>query len=80
MLDAHIAGMKAALNLTPDQEKSWAPFESAVRAAPKARADERPAKREQVRDERPNPIQRMIMMSDRLGEASSDRRRRQAFV
>ena len=71
MLDAHLAGMKAALNLTPDQEKTWAPFESAVRDAAKARADERRAMREQFRDERPSPIQRMTMMSDRLGKAST---------
>ena len=71
MLDAHLAGMKAALNLTPDQEKSWAPFESAVRDAAKARADERRAMREQVRDERPSPIQRLTMMSDRLDKAST---------
>ena len=71
MLNAHLAGMKAALNLTADQEKTWAPFESAVRDAAKARADERRAMREQFRDERPSPIQRLTMMSDRLGKAST---------
>ena len=31
MLDAKLAGMKAALKLTPEQDKLWAPFEAAVR-------------------------------------------------
>ena len=30
MLDAKLAGMKAGLRLTTDQEKLWPPFESAV--------------------------------------------------
>jgi hypothetical protein len=32
MLDAKLAGLKAGLKLTPDQEKLWGPFEAAVRA------------------------------------------------
>jgi hypothetical protein len=31
MLDARLAGLKAGLRLTPDQEKLWGPFEAAVR-------------------------------------------------
>jgi hypothetical protein len=31
MLDARLAGLKAGLRLNPDQEKLWAPFETAVR-------------------------------------------------
>lgn len=72
MLDAHLAGMKAALKLTPDQEKNWAPFEAAVREAAKARVEEMRAMREEMRDERPNPIERMTLMSDRLGKASAE--------
>jgi len=33
MLDAKLAGLKAGLKLTSDQEKLWAPFEAAVRDA-----------------------------------------------
>ena len=33
MLDAKLAGMKAGLGLTADQEKLWGPFESAVKDA-----------------------------------------------
>ena len=36
LLDARLAGMKAGLKLTPDQEKLWGPFEAAVRDASKA--------------------------------------------
>jgi hypothetical protein len=35
MLDAKLAGLKAGLRLTSDQEKLWAPFEAAVRDAAK---------------------------------------------
>ena len=39
MLDAKLAGMKAGLGLTADQEKFWSPFESAVKDADKSRMD-----------------------------------------
>jgi hypothetical protein len=39
VLDAKLAGMKAGLKLTPDQEKLWPPFEAAVRDAAKMRMD-----------------------------------------
>jgi Spy/CpxP family protein refolding chaperone len=70
MLDARLAGMKAALKLTPDQEKNWAPFEAAVRDAAKARMEERRAMREAMRSgERPSPIERMDRLADRLARA-----------
>jgi Spy/CpxP family protein refolding chaperone len=73
MLDARLAGMKAALKLTPDQEKNWAPFEAAVRDAAKARRDEMRALREAKRgDERPSPIEHMNTLADRLAKASAD--------
>jgi Spy/CpxP family protein refolding chaperone len=73
LLDAHIAGMKAALKLTPDQEKNWAPFEAAVRDAAKALGEEMRAMREETHDnERSSPIVRLNMLSDRLGKASSE--------
>lgn len=73
MLDAHLAGMKAALKLTPDQEKNWAAFEAAVREAAQARRDAMQAMREANRgDERPSPIERMNTMADRLAKASTD--------
>jgi hypothetical protein len=73
MLDARLAGMKAALKLTPDQEKNWAPFEAAVRDAAKARMEERRAMREAMRSgERPSPVEHMNMLADRLAKDSAD--------
>ena len=79
MLDAHLAGMKAALKLTPDQDKNWTAFESAVRDAAQARRDEIKAMRQawhknsdQSADQRPSPIDRMTAMSDRLAKASTE--------
>jgi hypothetical protein len=40
LLDAKIAGFKAGLKLTPDQERLWAPFETAVRDADKMHIDQ----------------------------------------
>ena len=37
LLSAKLAGLKAALKLTPDQEKLWAPFETSVRDAAEMR-------------------------------------------
>jgi LTXXQ motif family protein len=40
LLDAGLAGLKAGLKLTPDQDKLWQPFETAVREAAKLRMDQ----------------------------------------
>ena len=73
MLDAHLAGMKAALKLTPDQEKNWAAFEASVRDAAPARRDTMRAMRDVARgDERPSPIERMTSMADRLAKTSTE--------
>ena len=73
MLDARLAGMQAALKLTPDQEKNWAPFEAAVRDAAKARMEQMRAMHEAMRGgERPSPIDHMNMMADRLAKVSAD--------
>jgi LTXXQ motif family protein len=40
LLDAELAGLKAGLKLTPDQDKLWPPFEAAVREAAKLRMDQ----------------------------------------
>ncbi len=73
LLDAKLAGMKAALKLTPDQEKAWAPFESAVRDAAKARMDAMRAMRELHKEgEKMTPIERMNAMSDHLAKAAAE--------
>ena len=48
MLDAKLAGLKAGLKLTADQEKLWPPFETTVRAAAKMRAEHMEARMERM--------------------------------
>src|SRR3977135_1525352 len=48
--DARIAGVKAGLKLTPDQEKLWPPVETAVRGFAKPRNDRRHARMNAQRD------------------------------
>lgn len=45
--DARIAALKAGLRLTPDQEKNWAAFESALRDISKMRMEHRAAMQQQ---------------------------------
>jgi LTXXQ motif family protein len=73
LLDAHLAGMKAGLKLTADQEKNWPAFEAAVREAARARADSRRQMHEHMGDgERPSPIEHMTMMSEHLQKMSAE--------
>ncbi len=73
LLDARLAGMKAALKLTPDQEKLWPAFETAVRDAAKARQEAMQARREGGEGgQRPSPIAMMTRMSERLAKASDE--------
>jgi Spy/CpxP family protein refolding chaperone len=73
MLEAHLAGMKAGLKLTAEQEKNWPAFEAAIREAAKAREEGWRQMREQMSGaERPSPIERMRMMSERLGKISTE--------
>jgi len=73
MLEAHLAGMKAGLNLTAEQEKNWPAFEAAIREAAKAREEAWRQMREHMSGgERPSPIERMRLMSERLGKISAE--------
>jgi hypothetical protein len=49
--DARIAGVKAGLKLTPDQEKLWPPVEAAVRDLAKLRTDRANARMNARRDD-----------------------------
>jgi hypothetical protein len=73
-LDARLAGLKAGLKLTADEERNWAAVESAVRAIAKAQSDRRHAWREHWKDaeQRPSPIDRLRAISDRLAARSAD--------
>lgn len=76
--EGHLAMAKAALKLTPDQEKLWAPIEAQVRDAFKARdehraewkkeREERKAQKSDDASKRPNMAERFEKMSKRLSE------------
>jgi hypothetical protein len=73
MLDAKLAGMKVGLGLTADQEKLWAPFESAVKDAAKSRRDAMgEMMRMHAQGERMSPIDRLEAMSDRLSQGATN--------
>jgi zinc resistance-associated protein len=86
MLDAKLAGLKAGLKLTPDQEKLWAPFEAAVRAAADMRMEHMEEMMARMHDMRAgddmekeggefgegmSPVERLDRLASRLGEASA---------
>jgi hypothetical protein len=71
LLDAKLAGMKAALKLTADQEKLWPAFETAVRDADKARMDAMMARRKQMTPgQPPSPIDMLTQMSEHMAQMS----------
>jgi hypothetical protein len=73
MLDAKLAGMKAGLQLTPDQEKLWSPFEAAVKDAAKARMDAiQNMMQTHEQGEHMSPIDHLEAMADRLSQGAAD--------
>jgi hypothetical protein len=78
MLDARIAAVHAGLRLTPDQEKLWAPVESAVRDFAKIRMDRANA-RMKAREEAQNrdedvpedPVARLRQRADDMAATSA---------
>jgi zinc resistance-associated protein len=70
--DARVAGLKAGLKLTPEQEKNWPAFEQAFRDVAKQRAErmkERFEQREHQGDQKQtdvNPIERLQKRADAL--------------
>ena len=73
MLDAKLAGMKAGLGLTTDQEKLWGPFESAVKDADKSRMDAMgQMMRMRAQGERMSPIDHLEAMADRLSQGATN--------
>jgi hypothetical protein len=85
LTDARIKIVKSTLELTPDQQKLWAPVESAIRAratdrqARLARAEERMDQRrehgieEALRDR--NPVEFLDRRADALAQRSADLKR-----
>jgi hypothetical protein len=73
MLDAKLAGMKAGLGLTRDQEKLWGPFESAVKDADKSRIEAMgQMMRMRSQGERMSPIDHLEAMADRLSQGATN--------
>jgi hypothetical protein len=73
ILDAKLAGMKAGLQLTLDQEKLWGAFESAVKDAAKARGDALQQMMEaHEQGEHMSPIDRLDAMAERLSQGATD--------
>lgn len=60
LLDARLAGLKAVLKLTADQDKLWTPFEAAVRDAAKMRMEQMKAM-----------MDRMQKMRETMGQDNS---------
>ena len=76
-LDARIAALKAGLVLNAEQEKNWAPLESAMRDLAKQRAERFAAWRERRNDNQDadvevNPIDRLARRSERLSARAAD--------
>jgi zinc resistance-associated protein len=76
-LDARIAALKAGLELSADQEKNWAPLESAIRDLAKQRAERFAAWRDRRDGDRDdaaevNPIDRLARASERLSARATD--------
>jgi LTXXQ motif family protein len=85
LTDARIEIVKAALQLTPDQEKLWPPIEDAIRARAKDRQARIAIAVERARELRDrsrievlrdrNPIEFMKRRADRLAQRSADLKR-----
>ena len=86
MLDAKLAGLKAGLKLTPDQETLWGPFEAAVRAAAAMRMEHMEEMMARMHDMRAgddmekeggefgegtSPVERLGRLANRLSEAGT---------
>ena len=64
LLDARVAGLKAGLQLTPDQEKLWPAFETAVRDAAKMRMEQMKAMMDRVQKMRDMDMMQPMQGSD----------------
>ena len=76
LLDAKLAGMRAGLGLNADQEKLWAPFESAVKDAAKTRMEAmQQMMQARMQGERVSPVDRLDALADRLTQGAADVRK-----
>ncbi len=75
--EAKIAGLKAGLQLTPDQEKKWPAVEEAIRATAKSRQERWAAWRERDKGEakEENAIERLRARADAMTQRAADLRK-----
>ncbi len=70
--DARIAGLRAGLELTPEQAKNWPPFEQALRDMAELRAQRRKAFEERAQNPADEaPFERLARRADFMGKASA---------
>jgi len=67
-IDAQLKGLKTSLRLTADQEKDWAPFESAVKDAETARV----IALQKEQDKSLSPMDRNTAKADRLEQSQAN--------
>jgi hypothetical protein len=69
--DARIAALKAGLELTPDQVKSWPPFEQAVRDMVQLRIQRKQARQSGEQQTPSSPFDRLAHRADNMSKASA---------
>lgn len=67
-IESQLKGLKTSLRLTPDQETNWAPFESAVQAAQKARV----LALQKEQSSTLSPMARNVAKAERLEQSQAD--------
>lgn len=72
--DARIAALRAGLRLTPDQEKNWPAFESALRDISKMRMEHRTAMRQQ-QPRLDDPVERLRRQAEMLTNVGANLKR-----
>ena len=76
LLDAHLAAMKAGLQLTDAQAQKWPPFEAAIREAAAARSARWLSAGERMRGAAaPSALERISIMADHLEKNAQELRR-----
>ncbi len=68
--DARIAGLKAGLQLTPDQDKKWPALEEAIRDAAKARQERMLGWRERAKGK--DDLERIRLRADALMQRAAE--------
>ena len=73
--DARIAGLRAGLQLTPDQEKKWPAVEQAIRDMAKAGQEHMAAWRERAKGEKEDAIARIRGRADAMTQRAAELRK-----